>query len=80
VHQVVSAAPSVPGLIRPTWRSMTQAQKGLMMVTALDRRRNQGNKKKYDRMGHWVYTRFYMLVDGEFHLEKFYGRILCSHM
>jgi len=33
-HWVVSAAPNVPGLIRPTERSMNQAGEGLMTVSA----------------------------------------------
>jgi len=44
-HWVVSAALNVPGLIRPTWQSMNQAQMGLMTVTAMETMRNKGNKK-----------------------------------
>jgi len=45
-YQVVSAAPNVPGMIRPTWRSMKQAEKGLMTVSAMETRRIKGNKEK----------------------------------
>jgi len=57
-HRVVSASPNFPGLIWLTQRSMKQTQKGLMMVTAMETRRNKGNKKESDRMGQYVYTRF----------------------
>jgi len=43
---VRSAAPSVPGFFRPTRRSMNKAEKGLMNVSAMETRRNKGNKKK----------------------------------
>jgi len=46
VHRIVSAGPNVPGLIQPTWRSMTQAEKGLMSVSAMETMRSKGNKKK----------------------------------
>jgi len=45
-HWVVSATPNVPGLIRPTWRSKTLAEMGLMTVSAMETRKNKGNKKK----------------------------------
>jgi len=45
-HRVVSAAPNVPELIRPTLRSMKQAKNGLITVSAMQTRRNNGNKKK----------------------------------
>ena len=41
----VSAAPNVPGLIRPTRKSHTQAEKVLMTVSAIKTRRNNGVKK-----------------------------------
>jgi len=44
-HQVVSAAPTVPRLIRPTPRSMKQSEKRVIMFTAMETRRNEGNKK-----------------------------------
>jgi len=44
-HWVVSAAPNVPGLIRPTQRSMNQAEKGLMTPSTMETRRNKRNKK-----------------------------------
>jgi hypothetical protein len=31
-------------------------------------------------MGRYVFTRFCMLLDQEFHLEKYYGGIVSSHM
>jgi len=62
-HWVVSAAPNVPGLIWPTRRSVKDAEKGLMTVRAMETRRNKGNKKKKDRLGQDVFTRFYMLLD-----------------
>jgi len=45
-HRVVSAAPIVPGLIRPTRRLMKQAEMRLINVSAMETRRNKGNKKK----------------------------------
>jgi len=42
----VSAAPNVPGLIRPTQKSKRQAEKVLMTVNAIETRRNKGVKKK----------------------------------
>ena len=79
-HWDVSATSIVPGLIWPTLRSMKKAEKGLMTVTAMETRRRKGNKKKLDRMGQYVFTRFYMLLDQDFDLEKHYGRIVSSRM
>jgi len=45
-HQDVSAAPNVPGLVRPTRKSKRQAEKVLMTVNAVETRRNKGGKKK----------------------------------
>jgi len=45
-QQDVSAAPNVPGLVRPTRKSKTQAEKVLVMVNAVETRRNKGGKKK----------------------------------
>jgi len=42
----VSAAPNVPGLIQPTWRSMKQPEQGFLRVITIERRRNMGNKNK----------------------------------
>jgi len=77
-YWVVSAAPNVPGLIRPTPRSIKKVEHWLMTVSTLKPRRNKGNKKKWDWLGQYVFTRFYMLLDREFHLEKYRGRIVSS--
>jgi hypothetical protein len=45
-QQDVSAAPNVPGLVRPTHMSKRQAEKVLMTVKAVETRRNTGGKKK----------------------------------
>jgi len=45
-QQHVSAAPNVPGLVRPTRKSKRQAEKILMTVNAAETRRNKGGKKK----------------------------------
>jgi len=42
----VSAAPNVPGLIRPTQKSQRQGEKVLMTVNAIETKRNKGVKKK----------------------------------
>jgi len=42
----VSAAPNVPGLIRPTLKSKRQAEKVFEMVKAIETRRNKGVKTK----------------------------------
>jgi len=42
----VSAAPNVPRLIRPTWKSMRMADKMSMSVNAIETSRNKGVKKK----------------------------------
>jgi hypothetical protein len=42
----VSAAPNVPGLIRPTRKSKRHAEKVLAKVNAIETRRNQGVKSK----------------------------------
>jgi hypothetical protein len=44
-QQDVSAAPNVPGLVRPTWKSKRQAEKVLLTVNAVEMQRNQGGKK-----------------------------------
>jgi hypothetical protein len=45
-QQDVSAAPNVPGLVRPTRKSKRQAAKVLLTVNAVETRRNKGGKKK----------------------------------
>jgi len=45
-HRDVSATQNVSRLIWPTWRSMRQAEKELMTVTAMETRRYNGNKKQ----------------------------------
>jgi len=45
-HRYVSAAPNVPGFIRPTPRSKQQIWKVLMTVNKMEMRRNKGIKKK----------------------------------
>jgi hypothetical protein len=52
-QQYVSAAPNVPGLVRPTRKSERQAEKVLMTVNAAETRRNKGRKKKSNRMRQW---------------------------
>jgi len=42
----VSAAPNVPGLIRPTRGSNNKVDTVLMTVNAMETRRNGGHKKK----------------------------------
>jgi len=42
----VSAAPNVPGLIQPTWKSKRQAEMVLVTVNTMETRRNMGIKKK----------------------------------
>jgi len=61
--QDVSAAPLVPGLIRPTRRSMTCAEMVLMMVNTMETRRNKWNKKIYYRMCQCSFTRLFMWFD-----------------
>jgi len=45
-EQDVSAAPNVPGLVRPTRKSKRQAEKVLVTVNAVETGRNKGGKKK----------------------------------
>jgi len=45
-QQNVSAMPNVPGLVRPTLKSKRQAEMVLLMVSAVETRRNTGGKKK----------------------------------
>jgi len=51
-----------------------------MTVGAMETRRSKGNQKIQDRLGQCVFTRVYMLLDREFHLEISHGRIVSSHM
>jgi hypothetical protein len=41
----VSAAPNVPGLIRPIGRSKLKVEKALLMVNIMEMRRNKGIEK-----------------------------------
>jgi hypothetical protein len=61
----VSAKPNVPRLIRHTLKSKRKAGKVLVMVNAVETRRNKGVKKKSDRM-HQYFTHFLMYLDREF--------------
>jgi hypothetical protein len=45
-QQHVSAAPNVPGLVWPTWKSKRQAEQVLVTVNAVETRRIKGGKKK----------------------------------
>jgi len=45
-QQDVSAAPNVPGLVRPTRKSKRQVEKVLVRVNAVETRRNKEGKKK----------------------------------
>jgi len=67
-HWVEIAAHDVPGLNWPTPRSMRRAQNGVDDCQRNGNESNKGNKKKYDRIGQYVSTRVYMLLDQEFHL------------
>ena len=68
-QQAVCAAPNVPGLIRSTQNSRKEIDKVSLTVTATETWRIRGNRKKWDRMGQYVFSRFFMLLDQEFHLE-----------
>jgi hypothetical protein len=59
----MSATLNVSGLIQPTRKSRKQAEKSLAPVSAMETGRNQGNKKMYDRLGQYVFHRFYVLLD-----------------
>ena len=61
----VCAAPNVTQLIRATRKSKRQAEKVLVMVNALETRRNKGVKKKYNRMRQ-CFTSFFMYLAQEF--------------
>jgi len=76
----VCAASNVPGLIRPTGRSKNKTEKGLVTVNATETWRIKGNRNMLGRMGQYVFSRFFMLLDQEFHLESYHGRILTSYV
>jgi len=50
----VSAAPHVPGLIRPTRNSKRKTEKELVTVNAMETWRSKGIKNNQDRMCHYV--------------------------
>jgi len=50
------------------------------MVCAMETRRNNGNKKKYDILGQWFYITINILLHRECHLEKYFGRVISSRM
>jgi len=56
----VSAAPNVPGLIRPKRQSKKKVEKALLAVNIMETRRNKGVKKMYDRMHQCIITKFTM--------------------
>ena len=58
----VSSTPNGPGLFRPTRKSKRQAGKVLMSVNAIEMRRNQGVKKKLDRMRQ-CFSSFFIYLD-----------------
>jgi len=62
---IVSATPNLLGLIRPIQKSKRQAEMVLVMVNAMETRRNKGVKKKYDRTRQW-FTSFFTYLDREF--------------
>ena len=45
-QQDVSAAPNMPGLVRPTQKSKRRAERVLVTVNAVEMRRNEGGKQK----------------------------------
>jgi hypothetical protein len=63
-----SVALNVPGLCFPAGWWKIQSEQCSMIVDAIETRRNKGNKLKYDRMGQYTVTRFFMLLHQEFHL------------
>jgi len=58
----VNATPNVPRLILPTWKWKKQAAMVLVAVNAIKTRRNQGVKKKLDRIRQ-CFTCFIMYLD-----------------
>jgi len=57
-QQNLSGAPNVPRLVRPTRKSRRQGEKVLVMVNAIDNRRNIGVKKTLHRMHQWFTSIF----------------------
>ena len=51
----------------------------LMMLNAIERRRNKGMKKKKDRMRQ-CFTSFVMYLDREFQIKIYYDRIVSSNL
>jgi len=49
------------------------------MLNAIERRRNEGMKKKKDRMRQ-CFTSFVMNLDREFQIEIYYDRIVSSNL
>jgi len=76
----VCAAPNVPELIRLTQGLLNMAEKAMVMISAMETRRNKVNKKKCNRMSQYVFTGIFILLDREFHSEKCYWRIVRSCM
>jgi len=58
-QQDVSATPNVPGLVWPTGKVKSQAEKVLLMVNAIETGRNNAVKKKMLRIRQW-FTSFFM--------------------
>jgi len=56
------------------------AEKGLTTVSAMETRRNKEIQKKWDRLGESFFTWFYLLLDLEIQLEKYYRGIVSSRM
>jgi hypothetical protein len=54
----VSAAPNVHGLVHPRQKSKRQAKKVLVIVNAVETKRNEGWKKTQDRMRQWFISFF----------------------
>jgi hypothetical protein len=76
----VSAAPNVPWLIWSIRRSNKKVEQAVLTVIIMETRNNKGFNKKLDRMRQCIITTFIMQFNQEFYLEKYYGRILTSHM
>ena len=75
----MSAVPNDPGFIRPTQKSQRKAEKVLVIVNAIETRRNKGVRNKYDRM-HQCFTSFFMYLDQEFYLEIYHERMVSSSL
>jgi len=79
-QRTVSATPNVLGLFWPICWSKKKAQNTLMMDNTLETWSNKGIEKKLHIMRQCIITKFIMLFDPEFHLEKYYNRMLTSHL